>query len=133
MKSTPITNFFGTTRHFKGGVSKEGVHVLLLMTQGLSQHYNNLIFLPGTRSELLHDGVPLFLHHVAVHGGDGEVGLSHLLCQPVHLPLGVTEYDGLRDGQRVVQVTQRVKLPLLALHCHEKLLDALQSQLITER
>ena len=32
----------------------------------------------------------------------------------------------LRDGQRVVQVAQRVKLPLLALHRHKELLDALR-------
>ena len=43
-----------------------------------------------------------------------------------HLALGVAEDDGLRDGQRVVQVAQRVKLPLLALHRHKELLDALQ-------
>ena len=47
------------------------------------------------------------------------------------LPLGVAEDDGLCDGERVVEVTQRVKLPLLALDRHEELLDALQRQLIT--
>lgn len=87
---------------------------------------------PGSGSELLHDGLPLLLWHVAVHGGHGEVGLPHLLRQPVHLPLGVAEDDGLRDGQRVVQVAQGVKLPLLSLHGHEELLDALQGQLVTE-
>lgn len=40
---------------------------------------------PGSGSELLHDGLSLFLRHVSVHGGHGEVGLSHLLRQPVHL------------------------------------------------
>lgn len=48
------------------------------------------------------------------------------------LPLGVAEDDGLGDGQRVVQVTQSVKLPLLPLHGNEELLDPLQGQLITE-
>jgi hypothetical protein len=49
---------------------------------------------------------------------------------PAHLPLCVDKDDSLRDGERVVQVAQRVKLPLLALHRHKKLLDALQRQLV---
>ena len=48
-----------------------------------------------------------------------------------YLSLGVAEDDGLCDGQRVVEVTQRIKLPLLPLHGHEELLDPLKSQLIT--
>lgn len=48
-----------------------------------------------------------------------------------HLSFGVAEDDGLCDGQRVVQVTQGVKLPLLSLHGDEELLDPLQGQLIT--
>lgn len=117
---------------------------------------------PGSGSELLHDGLSLLLRHVSVHGRHSEVGLPHLLCQPVHLEnthtvsiskmmcgytaevgrawvpwsntnlsLSVAEDDGLCDGQRVVQVTQGVKLPLLSLHGYEELLDSLQSQLIT--
>ena len=43
-----------------------------------------------------------------------------------HLALGVAEDDCLCDGEGVVQVAQRVKLPLLALHSHKELLDALQ-------
>ena len=66
-----------------------------------------------------------------MHGAHSEVGLSHFLGQPVHLPLGVTEDDGLGDGQSVVQVTQRVKLPLLSLNSNKELLDALQCQLVT--
>lgn len=48
-----------------------------------------------------------------------------------HLSLGVAKDDGLRDGQRVVQVAQGVELPLLSLYGDEELLDPLQSQLIT--
>ena len=84
-------------------------------------------------AELLHDGVALGLLHLAVHGGHGEVRLAHLLRQPVHLAPRVAEDDRLRDRQRVVQVAQRVELPLLALHRHEELLDALQRQLVTAR
>ena len=81
-------------------------------------------------AELLHDGVALRLLHVAVHGRDGEVRLAHLLRQPVDLASRVAEYHRLRDRQRVVQVAERVELPLLALHGHEELLDAVESQLV---
>ena len=81
--------------------------------------------------ELLHDGVSLLLGHVAVHGAHSEVRLPHLLREPVHLTLGVAEDDGLGDGESVVQVTERVELPLLPLHGYEELLDALQCQLVT--
>ncbi len=76
--------------------------------------------------EALHDGIPLHLWHVSMHGCNCEVILLHLLCQPVHLSLCIAEDDCLSDGQGVVQVTQRVKLPLLLLDCHKELLDALQ-------
>mmetsp|Transcript_1012 Transcript_1012/g.2689 ORF Transcript_1012/g.2689 Transcript_1012/m.2689 type:complete len:399 (+) Transcript_1012:376-1572(+) len=84
----------------------------------------------GARAELGHDLVALLLRHVTVHRRDGEVGLSHLLGEPVDLFLGVAEDDGLCDGERVVQVAQRVELPLFALDCHEKLLDALECELV---
>ena len=64
-------------------------------------------------SELSHDGVSLLLGHVSVHAGHGEVVLSHLLSQPLHLPLGVAEDDSLCDDQCVVQVAQGVELPVL--------------------
>lgn len=40
--------------------------------------------------ELLHDGRPLLLRHVAVHGANGEVGLAHLFRQPVNLQSNTT-------------------------------------------
>ena len=43
-----------------------------------------------------------------------------------HLSLGVAEDDCLRHCEGVIQVTERVKLPLLALNSHEELLDALK-------
>ena len=46
-------------------------------------------------------------------GGDGEVSGVHLLSQPLDLPTSVTEDDSLGDGEGLVQVTQRVQLPLL--------------------
>lgn len=83
------------------------------------------------RPELLHNGIALLLRHISVHGADGEVGFPHLFSEPIHLPLGVAEDDGLCYGQRVVQVAKCVKLPLFSLDGDEELLDAFQSQLVT--
>lgn len=66
-----------------------------------------------------------------MHRGHSEVGFPHFLCQPFHLPLGVTEDDCLSNGQSVVEITQGVKLPLLFLNGHKELLDTLQGQFIT--
>ena len=55
----------------------------------------------------------------------------HLLCQPVHLPPGVAEYDSLRDRNCLVQVTQSVEFPLLLLNRNVKLLDTFKSQLVS--
>ena len=43
--------------------------------------------------------------------------------QAPHLPPGVTEDDGLSDSESLVQVTQGVQLPLLALHRDVELAD----------
>ena len=83
------------------------------------------------RAELGHDGVALLLRHVTVHGTDGEVRLAHFRGQPVHFTLRVAEDDGLRDGERVVEIAERVELPLLPFHGHEELLDALQRQFVS--
>mmetsp|Transcript_8500 Transcript_8500/g.27974 ORF Transcript_8500/g.27974 Transcript_8500/m.27974 type:complete len:232 (-) Transcript_8500:564-1259(-) len=83
------------------------------------------------RPELGHNRIALLLGHVAVHGRDREVGLPHLVGEPVHLLLGVAEDDCLCDGQSVVKVAQRVELPLLTLDRHEELLDAFERKLVT--
>ena len=80
----------------------------------------------GYAPEALHDGVSLLLGHVPMHGRNCEVVLLHLLCQPIHLSFRIAEDDCLGDGEGVIQVTQRVKLPLLLLHSYKELLDALQ-------
>jgi len=49
----------------------------------------------------------------AYDGRDGEVTTVHLLGQPLHLASCVTEDDSLGNGQCLVEVTQRVQLPLL--------------------
>jgi len=55
----------------------------------------------------------------------------HFLGEPVDLALCITEDNGLGDGERIIKVTERVKLPLLAFHRHKELLDTFQRQLIT--
>lgn len=64
--------------------------------------------------------------HISMHGGCGEVLGLHLFSDPINLPLGVDEYDYLRDGQSFIQVTQYVHLPLLLFHIHIGLVDTLQ-------
>lgn len=60
----------------------------------------------------------------------GEVLLLHLLRQPVDLALGVDVDNCLRNGEGLVQVAQRLELPLLAINANEELLDALKRQLV---
>ena len=82
------------------------------------------------RSELLHDSVSLFLRHAAMHAADRKVCFAHLLRQPFGFLALVAEDDGLRDSQRVVQVAQCLELELFSFHSYEKLLDALECQLV---
>jgi hypothetical protein len=81
-------------------------------------------------TELLHDDITLGLVHVAVHGGDGEVTGSELVGEPVDLPTGVAEDDGLGDGDGLVQVGQGVELPVLLLDSNVELLDTFKGKFI---
>ena len=54
----------------------------------------------------------------------------HLLRQPVHLPAGVAEDDGLRNRDGLVQIAQSIQLPLLLFDCDVELLDTFQGQLV---
>jgi hypothetical protein len=65
-----------------------------------------------------------------MHGGHSEVARGHFRRQPLHLAARAAVDDGLRDGQRVVQVAQRAELPLLLLHGDVELADALQRELV---
>jgi hypothetical protein len=82
-------------------------------------------------AEILHNAVALPLRHISVHRRHGEVGLAHLIGQPVDLAACVAEDDSLCDGECVVQITQRIKLPLLLLNSNEVLLQAFERQLVT--
>lgn len=87
---------------------------------------------PLAGAKFSHDGVSLFLRHVAVHRVDGEVGFPHLLRQPVHLAFRIAKDDRLSYGQRVVEVAQSVELPLFAFDGDEELLQIFQRQFVTE-
>jgi hypothetical protein len=85
----------------------------------------------GAASEVLHNRVSLLLEHIAVDRADREVVVSHLLCQPVDLVLGVAENDCLGNGERVVEVAEGLELPGLFLDGNKELLNPIQSQLIS--
>mmetsp|Transcript_27262 Transcript_27262/g.80176 ORF Transcript_27262/g.80176 Transcript_27262/m.80176 type:complete len:208 (-) Transcript_27262:727-1350(-) len=82
------------------------------------------------RAELAHDELALLLVHVRVHGGAGEIAGVHALREPLHLPPRVGEDDRLGDGERLVEVTERVQLPVLTLHHHVELLNAVEGELV---
>jgi len=46
--------------------------------------------------KIFHDGVSLFLGHVAMHGAYSEIRLSHPFSEPVNLPFCVAENDRLK-------------------------------------
>lgn len=81
-------------------------------------------------AELLHDNITLGLVHVTVHSRDGEVTGSELVREPVNLPTGVAEDDGLGDGDRLVEIREGIQLPLLLLDSNVELLDTLEGKLI---
>jgi len=55
----------------------------------------------------------------------------HLLRQPIYLPAGVAENDGLSDGDRLVEITQSIQLPFLLFDSNVELLDTFKSQLVS--
>mmetsp|Transcript_20996 Transcript_20996/g.42655 ORF Transcript_20996/g.42655 Transcript_20996/m.42655 type:complete len:386 (+) Transcript_20996:219-1376(+) len=84
----------------------------------------------GAGAELAHDELSPLLVHVAVKCRHREIAARHLLEQPVHLPAGVDVDDGLRDGERFVEVAKRLELPFLPLHRNVELLDSLERELV---
>ena len=82
-------------------------------------------------AEILHNAVTFPLRHVAVHGRDCEVGLAHLICEPVNLATCVAEDDSLCDGKGIVEIAKCIELPLLLLNGNEILLQAFERQLVT--
>ena len=54
----------------------------------------------------------------------------HFLRQRVDLPPCIAEDDSLSDSDSLVEITQRIQLPLLLLHSNIELLDTLEGQLV---
>ena len=65
------------------------------------------------------------------HGGDSKLPCMQLFGEPIHLSPSVTEYNGLGNGYRLVEIGQRIQLPLFLLYGNEELLDTLKSQFIS--
>ena len=59
-----------------------------------------------------------------------EIVLPHTVSQPVDLSPRVAEDHRLGDRERVIEVTESVKLPLFLFHSHEELLDTLERELV---
>jgi len=85
----------------------------------------------GTSSELIEDEISLFHGDITVGGRDGEITGSHLVGQPVDLSSRIAENYSLSDVQRIVEITQGIQLPFFFLHTDVKLLNTLQSELIS--
>mmetsp|Transcript_109840 Transcript_109840/g.317569 ORF Transcript_109840/g.317569 Transcript_109840/m.317569 type:complete len:288 (-) Transcript_109840:444-1307(-) len=84
----------------------------------------------GTSAEFPHDNITFALVHISVHARDGEVALLHFLLQPVDLASGVAVDDSLGDGQSLVQIAERLELPLLSLNSNVELFNTLKGQLV---
>jgi len=65
-----------------------------------------------------------------MHTRNCEVTLRELVLDEIHLAASVAVDDCLRDGQCLIQVDERVNLPLLLLNCHIKLTNTLERELI---
>mmetsp|Transcript_9961 Transcript_9961/g.30663 ORF Transcript_9961/g.30663 Transcript_9961/m.30663 type:complete len:217 (+) Transcript_9961:233-883(+) len=83
------------------------------------------------RTEASHNRITFLLMHLTMHSTDSKVSFDHALGQAFNLFSSVAKDDSLSDCQRIVEITERVKLPFLMLHSHEKLLDTIQSKFIT--
>lgn len=61
---------------------------------------------------------------------DGELPGLELLGKPVNLSSGVTEDNGLGDGDGLVEIRESIEFPLLLLNSNVELLDSFKGQLI---
>lgn len=66
-----------------------------------------------------------------MHTADCEIGLAHLVGQPIHLAPCVAKDNGLCDGKSIVEIAKGVELPLLLLDGNEVLLEPLKGQFVT--
>mmetsp|Transcript_83575 Transcript_83575/g.241391 ORF Transcript_83575/g.241391 Transcript_83575/m.241391 type:complete len:343 (+) Transcript_83575:25-1053(+) len=81
-------------------------------------------------AELAHHQVALLLVQVRMHRRHREVALHHLVCEEVDLPARVAVDDRLGDRQGLVEVAERVELPLFLLDGDIELTDTLERKLV---
>merc|ERR1719326_1469302 len=62
----------------------------------------------GARTEFAHNEVTLLLVKLGMHSGDSEVTLCHLVCQVIDFATCIAVDDGLRNSERLIQVTESV-------------------------
>lgn len=132
------------TRAAKAPAPTNAVDVVLARRRHIVvEHKRNLLHIDTTRpqvggdedagfaiAEVSHDVVALALLHVTMHCRDGVVVRRELAREPLDLLAGVAEDDCVRDHHGVVEVAERVVLPLLLLDRDEELLDAVRGDLI---
>ena len=66
-----------------------------------------------------------------MHETNCEVCLFHFLGQPLDFLLLVAKNNRLRDGERVIQIEERLALVVLLFDSNEELLYFIQSQLVS--
>lgn len=59
-----------------------------------------------------------------MHCRYSKIGFPHLFCQPVHLSARVAKDYSLRYSERIIKVTEGIKLPFLLFDSDKKLLDS---------
>mmetsp|Transcript_14332 Transcript_14332/g.45886 ORF Transcript_14332/g.45886 Transcript_14332/m.45886 type:complete len:297 (-) Transcript_14332:462-1352(-) len=102
----------------------------LLHVDAASQHIRRDEHSAAARAEVAHDELALLLVEVSMDRRAREVAVVHLPREPLDLAAGVDEDHRLGDGESLVEVAQRVELPLLTLNHHIELLDTVQGQLV---
>ena len=79
-----------------------------------------------TLAEIIHTALALLHIHLPVDEGEREPLRDHLLCQPLRPLTLITVDERLADCELLIQITENIILPLLALQRHAILLDAIQ-------
>ena len=83
----------------------------------------------GSRSELLHNNIPLILVHFTMHSRNSEVTFGELRGKPVNLSPRVAEDHSLCDSDGFIEIRKGVQLPVFLLDSNIELLDTFKGQL----
>ena len=77
-----------------------------------------------TKKGVIHrKSFPLHVVTQTHHSRDSKVSRVHLLGEPIDFAPRIAKDDCLGDGQRLVEIAERVQLPLLPLHADVELFD----------